>query len=112
MAGHGGRRPGAGRPKGAVSEAKRDLARAAREHTDAALQALCDVMADASAPPSARISAAVAILDRGHGKPRPAPDTAKDVPVVMIAQFAKDQPGPREIIEQRLAALSRARAGA
>lgn len=83
MAGHGGRRPGAGRPKGAVSQARRDLTKAAQEYTDAALQTLRDVMTDASTPPSARISAAVAILDRGHGKPRQAvePAGADDEPV-------------------------------
>lgn len=76
MAGHGGRRPGAGRPPGAVSQVKRDLAKAAQEHTDAALLVLREVMADASTPPSARIAAAVAILDRGHGKPRQAVEVA------------------------------------
>lgn len=78
MAGHGGSRPGAGRPAGAVSQARRDLAEAARDYTDAALQVLRDVMADAATPPGARIAAAVAILDRGHGKPRQAVELAGD----------------------------------
>jgi hypothetical protein len=41
----------------------------AQSHTGAALQTLVDVANDDSAPPSARVSAAQAILDRGHGKP-------------------------------------------
>lgn len=69
MTGHGGRRAGAGRKPGKVSQAKRDLAEAAKEHADAALQVLVDVAGDETASPSARISAAVAILDRGYGRP-------------------------------------------
>jgi predicted ArsR family transcriptional regulator len=65
----GGRRPGAGRPKGKVSEAKRSIAQAAREHAEVALKVLVDVARDVAAPPSARVSAANAILDRGYGKP-------------------------------------------
>jgi len=65
----GGRRPGAGRPKGKVSEAKRSIAQAAREHAEIALTVLIAVAQDVAAPPSARVSAANAILDRGYGKP-------------------------------------------
>jgi hypothetical protein len=50
----------------------------ARAHTPAAMKTLVDVMNDADAPAEARISAAIAILDRGWGKPaqqeRPAGD--------------------------------------
>jgi hypothetical protein len=41
----------------------------AREHTAAAIQTLVNVMNDLTASPSARVSAANAILDRGYGKP-------------------------------------------
>jgi hypothetical protein len=40
MAQHGGSRPGAGRKKGQVSEAKRIIAEMAREHAVAALEVL------------------------------------------------------------------------
>ncbi|MGH7109512.1 MAG: hypothetical protein ACREFK_03705 [Stellaceae bacterium] len=49
----------------------RDLA---RQHTEAAIAALVAIMSDPKAPPAARVSAAVAILDRAHGKPGQAVD--------------------------------------
>lgn len=53
-----------GRPK-----ADPNLREIARGHTDAAIRVLLDVMQDAEASPSARVSAAESILSRGHGKP-------------------------------------------
>ncbi len=53
-----------GRPK--VVGELRDLA---REHTPTALRALIEVAGSRSAPESARVAAATAILDRGYGKP-------------------------------------------
>ena len=44
----------------------RDLA---RQHTDKAIEVLAGIMNDASAPPTARQSAAAALLDRGWGRP-------------------------------------------
>lgn len=71
MAQHGGARPGAGRPAGGVSEAKRRLSELARDHAGVAVQALADIAANGQSE-TARISAAVALLDRGFGKPREA----------------------------------------
>jgi hypothetical protein len=42
---------------------------AARALTQEAVDTLAAVMRDGRAPPTARISAAVALLDRGHGRP-------------------------------------------
>lgn len=67
--GHGGRRPGAGRKRGYVSQAKRDIAERAKEHGDAALGVLVKIAKDEQQPAAARVSAANAILDRGYGKP-------------------------------------------
>jgi hypothetical protein len=53
-----------GRPKAAQSV--RDLARA---HTEAAVAVLAEIAADACAKDAARVSAAVALLDRGWGRP-------------------------------------------
>ena len=53
-----------GRPSG-VGEI-RDIARL---HTDEAIQTLVTVMNDSKAPPSARVGAATAVLDRGWGRP-------------------------------------------
>ena len=53
-----------GRPK--AVEGVKELARL---HTETAIAALVRVIEDKKANPSARVSAAVAILDRGWGKP-------------------------------------------
>ena len=45
-----------------------EVAKAAREHTTEALETLARIMRDAKATASARVSAAVAILERGWGK--------------------------------------------
>jgi Family of unknown function (DUF5681) len=53
-----------GRPK-IFTEVKQ----AAREHTEAAIEALVGVVSNEEAPAAARVAAANAILDRGWGKP-------------------------------------------
>ena len=71
-------RPGqSGNPTGrptrpATIEARRifqDVADAARERTQDAIDVLAAIMKDPKAPAAARVSAAQAILDRGYGKP-------------------------------------------
>jgi uncharacterized protein DUF5681 len=47
---------------------------AARVLTQEAIDALAAIMRDGRVPPTARISAAVALLDRGHGRPSQAVD--------------------------------------
>ncbi len=69
MAQHGGKRAGAGRKVGAVSQVKRDLSDMAKDHAEAALGTLARIMVDEGQPGSARVSAANALLDRGYGKP-------------------------------------------
>jgi hypothetical protein len=59
----GGRK--AGTPN-RVTWAVRDIA---QEYTVEAVEALAAVMRDSNAPPAARVSAATALLDRGHGRP-------------------------------------------
>lgn len=68
MGQHGGARPGAGRKKGKVSEAKRVIAEMAREHAETALGVLMDIALRGESE-AARVSAANALLDRGYGKP-------------------------------------------
>jgi hypothetical protein len=65
---HGGARPGAGRKAGKVSQAKRELAEMAKEHAAAALRTLVEI-SESGESESARVSASIAILDRGYGKP-------------------------------------------
>lgn len=71
----GGKRTGAGRPAGAenraTAETKRALSELAAGHADAAISALAYI-AQHGQSESARVSAAVAILDRGFGRPRQA----------------------------------------
>jgi hypothetical protein len=72
MAQRGGKRPGAGRPKGAKDRATvaagATIAELARAKTDLALAALISV-AKSGESEAARVSAANAILDRGYGRP-------------------------------------------
>lgn len=72
MAKRGGKRPGAGRPKGsrdtATVEQKATLEELARSHAPTALDALVNVYQNSESD-SARVSAASAVLDRGYGKP-------------------------------------------
>ena len=71
MARRGGVRPGAGRKKGAVSRAKRELAEMAKDHAELALQTLAQI-AQSGESEAARVSAATAILDRGYAsQPKP-----------------------------------------
>lgn len=68
----GGSRSGAGRPKGSRDAATKEhlatLTELAREHTDIALNALVQVASNGVSE-NAKVSAAIAILDRGYGKP-------------------------------------------
>jgi phage FluMu protein gp41 len=72
MSQRGGKRPGAGRPKGAkdraTAAAGATLAELARAETRTALATLISV-AKKSESDAARVSAANAILDRGYGRP-------------------------------------------
>lgn len=69
-----------GRPrKPQTIEARRivaDVKAAARELTQDAIDTLAAVMKDPKTPAAARISAATALLDRGHGRPTQAVDVA------------------------------------
>lgn len=64
----GGKRDGAGRPRGALNKATKDIREAAQEFSAQALQVLVNV-ATTGESEAARVSAANAILDRAHGKP-------------------------------------------
>ena len=64
-----GRKTG-GRQAGTPNRATADVRDAAQRFTQDALETLADIMADVAQPAAARVSAATALLDRGHGKPR------------------------------------------
>ncbi len=71
----GGKREGAGRPKGAVSKATADIREAAQQYSDQALQVLVTVATKGESE-AARVAAANAILDRAHGKPKQSVETS------------------------------------
>lgn len=74
----GGKRDGAGRPKGAVNKATADIREAAQQYSDEALAVLAEVM-KAGDSAAARVAAANSILDRAHGKPRQSLEVEADV---------------------------------
>lgn len=63
----GGKRPGAGRPKGSPNKNPAPLKQLAREYTEEALNTLLGVMR-ASDSDAAKVAAANSVLDRGYGK--------------------------------------------
>lgn len=74
----GGRREGAGRPKGAVNKATADIREAAQVYSEQALQVLVNV-ATTGESEAARVAAANAILDRAHGKPKQSVDVDANI---------------------------------
>ena len=65
----GGSRSGSGRPKGVQNKVTRELGEAARAYTASALETLHSICLRGESE-AARVSAACALLDRGHGKPK------------------------------------------
>ena len=58
-----------------------DLTQAARERTDKALNTLESALDDAKCPWSAKITAAVALIDRGWGKPKETIEAAHKITI-------------------------------
>jgi Lipoprotein amino terminal region len=46
-----------------------ELQKLARTHTPTALATLVEIMSNTASPPNARVAAAIALLDRGYGRP-------------------------------------------
>ena len=87
--GHGGKREGAGRPRGAHNKVTIELGAAAREHTATALGTLLEICKKGQSE-AARVAAATALLDRGFGRPRQALDVSSDGTVVLTVTAARD----------------------
>lgn len=76
-----GSRPGehrGGRKKGTPNKATAEIKELAQQYTAQALEALVRVMEDGESE-AARVSAANAILDRGHGKPSQSIDAGGNI---------------------------------
>lgn len=58
--------PGQSGNPGGQTKLNRDIKELARQHADAAIQALVEALSD----PKQRVAAAQALLDRGFGKPK------------------------------------------
>jgi hypothetical protein len=87
-----------GRPK-----ALHDVQELARQHTEAAINALAKIMNDDEAPHSARISAAEALLSRGWGRPIQ-PTVQAPGGTKTFEQWLDELNGPaREAIDEALA---------
>lgn len=98
-----------GRPK-----ANHRLKELAQARTEEALNTLVEIMGDENAPHSARVTAACAVLDRGHGKPMQMTEiTGKDgeelfKPIVSDNELARriafilTKPGDKEAEKQEI----------
>ncbi len=73
-----------------MPKAKAEIRSLARSHTEAAIKVLAGVMNQKKTPPAARVSAAVALLDRGWGKP-----------TQMIANDPEGEPIETEVLDDR-----------
>jgi hypothetical protein len=106
MGNHGGQRPGAGRPAETLNRStmahKSQLSELTRNHTEAAVSVLVDVMLHGTSD-SARISAASSILDRGYGRPVANLDV-NDATGVCVRCSATEAMSDEEL-EKRLAEL-------
>lgn len=67
-----------------MAKAPTEIRSLARSYTEKALKVLAGIMQQEEAPPAARVSAAVALLDRGWGKPQ------QTVDMTVRRQIAKD----------------------
>jgi hypothetical protein len=75
----GGSKPGerrGGRKPGSLNKATADVRAAAQQYTEEAVKTLATAMRAAKAPWNARVTAAIALLDRGHGKPKQSVDVS------------------------------------
>src|SRR5262249_47077034 len=93
----GGRRPGAGAKKGAprrkpisgaLARDFRPLGLRARDYTGKALQTLVNTLDDTTATAAAKVSAAIAVLDRGWGKPT---ERHEHVSLNAVAELSDDE---------------------
>ena len=76
-----------------MAKAAADIRSLARSHTATAVRTLAGIMRESRAPAAARISAAIALLDRGWGKPQ------------QEVEMNLRQKSPREMTDEELMAI-------
>ena len=84
-----------GRQAGTPNKATADVKAVAATYTTAALATLAEIMQDGTAPHSARVAAANALLDRAVGKPRQELEHAGNTaePLTVIVREIVKPPG-------------------
>ncbi len=90
----GGARNGAGRRKGTPNKATADVKEAAAVYTAGAVATLAEIMQSPEHPAAARVSAANALLDRAHGKPKQSVDVEGVVNGALTVTYVGASPGP------------------
>ena len=82
-----------GRPKGVSKLVVADVRALAKTYGEDAIEALVSIMRNAKTPPAARVAAAIAILDRGWGKPSQKMDVAGGVTLeaLIMASLPDDE---------------------
>jgi hypothetical protein len=80
-----------GRPKGVSKLVVADVRALAKTYGEAAIEALVSIMGNAKTPPAARVAAAIAVLDRGFGKPSQRMDMAGGITLeeLLMARIRK-----------------------
>lgn len=73
-----------GRKPGSANKITADVKEAAQAFTTDAINVLAAIMRGDDQPAAARVSAASAILDRGHGKPKQAVELDGDLNVAVL----------------------------
>ena len=99
----GGKRPGAGRPKGsraltllAPTGERMAFYEAARQYDQKALQVMASILMDDNQPASLRLAAANDLLDRAYGRPPQAILTDPEQPVRTIIEARWLPPDPND----------------
>ena len=90
--GHGGKRAGAGRPKGALNHDKRAFLELVQAAVPEVVNVLLDIVRDDTTDPGTKVRAIDLILNRAWGRPRTETDDAPEpttLPAELIAALKR-----------------------
>lgn len=88
----GGKRPGAGRPKGKPNAVTADVREAAQQYGLAALATLAEIFSDTEAPHAARVAASKEMLDRAYGRSTQAIEHRGSIDQPLVIETTSDEP--------------------